>query len=330
MTERLTNERLNELQRLGGYRAAPDPAVLALLADVVIRYPRAKIHWLTDTPEAICNDWYAHRLSGGRLAGMIDKAGSVTSLRSLAGNDLYQFAVDQRRTELPARLFKRIDHLLRSDPDRFLVMLPASDPGPTCWTLIARPATAMFSDRDHALRSLVLAVGLKTLDEEPDAKKQTQFIHVDELDRYVHQMLDRSGRGLTLDQLVRGLVVTYGLDPSIEELPDESTLADRHYAAEAAGVPMGDPPALPTDEYIPLGQKLIDGLTSRQLEIFKRQAEGYSNQREIADLLGCSPATVSAEMGTIRSVLSGLGTREEMPEILAATFTLLYGDEHEL
>ena len=127
MSEPLTDQRLGELQRLGGPRSAADPAVLALLTDVVARYPRAKIHWLTDTPEAIRNDWYAKRLHAGRLASMIDQAGSVAHLRLLAAGDLYQYAVDQRRPELSARLFERLDTLLRSDPDRFMVMVPASD-----------------------------------------------------------------------------------------------------------------------------------------------------------------------------------------------------------
>ncbi len=132
MSEPLTDQRLGELQRLGGPRAAADPAVLALLTDVVARYPRAKIHWLTDTPEAIRNDWYAKRLHAGRLASMIDQAGSVAHLRRLAAGDLYQYAVDQRRPELSARLFERLDTLLRSDPDRFMVMVPpptAAPPG---------------------------------------------------------------------------------------------------------------------------------------------------------------------------------------------------------
>ena len=51
--------------------------------------------------------------------------------------------------------------------------------------------------------------------------------------------------------------ITYGLDPSIEELPDESMLADRHYAAERAGVPMSDSPALPSDDYISAARRLI-------------------------------------------------------------------------
>lgn len=330
MTESLTDDRLNQLQCLGGPRAALDPAVLTLLTVVVSSYPRAKIHWLTDTSEAIGNDWYVQRLGCGRLARMIDQAGSVADLRSLLASDLYQYAVDQLRPELSWRLFERLDELLRSDPDRFMVLIAASAHGATCWTLTARPATAMFSDRDHDLKSLVWAVGLKTLDEKPDAKKQTQFIVADELDRYVYEMLDRSGRGLTLDQLLRGLVVTYGLDPSVEELPDESMLADRHYAAERAGVPMSDPSAVPTDDFAPAARELVERLTERQLEILKRHAEGYTSQREVADLLGCSVATVSAEMATIRTVISGLGTREALPGILAATMTLLYGDDYEL
>jgi DNA-binding NarL/FixJ family response regulator len=329
MTEPLTDKRLAALQRLGGPRASSDAFVLALLTDVVARYPRAKIHWLTDTPEAIRNDWYDKRLRAGRLAGMIDQAGSVAHLRALAASDLYQYAVDQRRPELSARLFERLDAVLRSDPDRFMVRLAASDRGATGWTLTARPAVAMFSDRDPELKSLVWAVGLKTLEEKPDAKKQTQFIAPDELDRYVYEMLDRSARGLTLDQLARGLVITYGLHPSIEELADESMLADRHYAAERSGVPMGDPPVLPTDEYTDIAREVIAALTDRQLQVLKLLRNEYT-LREIAKQLGCALGTVSNDRDRIGAVLSGLSNGEDLHEILAATVKLLYGDDHEL
>jgi DNA-binding CsgD family transcriptional regulator len=329
MTEPLSDERLKELQGLGGRRAAADPAVLALLTDVVARYPRGKIHWLTDAPEAIRNDWYAKRLHRGRLAGMIDQAGSVVHLRRLASGDLYQYAVDERRPELSARLFERVDAVLRSDPDRFMVMMPASDRGATCWTLTPRPASAMFSDRDPELKSLVWAVGLNTLEEKPGAKRQTQFIGPDELGRYVYEMLERSARGFTLDQLARGLAVTYGLDQSLEELPDEALLADRHYAAERAGVPMSDPPALPTDEYTEVAGEVIRALTDRQRKVLKLLREQYT-LREIAEHIGCAPGTVSADRDAIAAVLSGLSNGEDLHEILSATMTLLFGDDNEL
>lgn len=330
MTEPLTDQRLRTLQRLGADRAASDPQILGLLREVVHSHPQERIHWLNDSRDAICNDWYEKRLRRGRLVSMIDKAGSVSGLRALARSDLQQYAVEQLRPELPTRLFARLDALLRAQSDKFTVMLPASSPGATCWTLAGRPAPTMFSERDHELKSLVWAAGLKTLQQEPDAAKQTQFIVADELARYAYEMLERSNRGLTLDQLLRGLVITYGLDPSIEELPDEATLADQFYAAEQAGVPIGDPPALPADDFTGAARQLIDRLTERQLEILKRHAEGYTNQREIAGLLGCSPATISTEMATIRTVISALGTREELTGILAATMTLLYGEDHEL
>src|SRR5207253_494123 len=82
--------------------------------------------------------------------------------------------------------------MLRAHPDKFMVMLPASSRGATCWTLADRRAAAMFSERDHELKSLVWAVGLKTLEQNPDAGKQTQFIVADELARYAYEMLERS------------------------------------------------------------------------------------------------------------------------------------------
>jgi len=103
-------------------------------------YPHARIHWLTESREAILNDWHSKRLlKAGRLAAMIDKASSVGALRKLAASDLQQYANDQRRGELPTRLFKRLDKLLRADPNRFTTMLASAERGSTYWTL-TRPA----------------------------------------------------------------------------------------------------------------------------------------------------------------------------------------------
>ncbi|MHB1835525.1 MAG: RNA polymerase sigma factor, partial [Solirubrobacteraceae bacterium] len=315
MTDPLTDQRLRTLQRLGAHRAASDPQILALLRDVARSHPQERIHWLTDSRDAIYGDWYERRLRRGRLVAMIDKAGSVASLRALARSDLQQYATEQRRPELPTRLFHRLDDLLRATPDRFTVMLPASSPGATCWTLAERPAAAMFSERDPELKSLVWAVGLHTLEQEPDAAKQTQFILADELARYAYEMLERSARGLTLDQLVRGLVLAYGLNPSVEELPDEATLADDFYGAERQGVPLGDPPALPAEDRSDSARELIAALSPRQLEILMRYRDEYT-QREIAEALHCSPATISTEIGRIRTVLLGLGPPEDLQAIL--------------
>jgi DNA-binding CsgD family transcriptional regulator len=176
---------------------------------------------------------------------------------------------------------------------------------------------------------LVWAVGLETLEEEPDAAKQTQFIVANELARYAYEMLERSARGLTLDQLVRGLVLVYGLDPTLEELPDEATLADDFYGGDREGMPLSNPPALPADDRSDAARELIEALSARQLEILKLYRDEYT-QRELAEALDCSPATISTEVGRIREALLGVGTPEDLPAILAATFTLLDGDGHEL
>jgi len=331
MTEPLTDAALRRLKRSGGRQAATDPSVLALLATVANGYPHARIHWLTESREAILNDWHSKRLlKAGRLAAMIDKASSVGALRKLAASDLQQYANDQRRGELPTRLFKRLDKLLRADPNRFTTMLASAERGSTYWTLTSRPATAIFSERDPELKAHVFAVSLKTLDEDPDAGKQSQFIAAGELERYAFEMLDRSARALTLDQLVRGLVVTYGLDPAFEQPPDENDLGGGFYGSERAGVPTLDPPDVPRDDRSAAAQRLIASLTARQLEVLKKFLEGITNQSEIAAALGCSAATISSETGTLRAVISALAPPEEQPEVLHATANLLYGDGHEL
>jgi DNA-binding NarL/FixJ family response regulator len=326
MTQQLTDDRLRRLKRADGHRAASDPLVLKLMANVVNNYRWEEIHWLTDDREDVFHDWYAKRLHRGRLAGMIDKAKSVAHLRNIAAKDLKQYAIDKLRSELPTRLFARLNKLLRSNPDRFKVMLTSNEPGSTYWTLTNRVAAAVFSDRDHELVSLVYGIGLQTLDEAPDASKQTQFISPAELDRYVYEMLESSARGLSLDQLVRGLTLAYDLAPAPVELPDENALADDP-AAGAALATVAEP-SVPLDDRTDAAQRLLELLTDRQVEVLVHLGRGY-NQSQIAKELSCSETVVSHDMRAIREAFAAVGPPEDYTAILASAGILHRGDEHE-
>lgn len=326
MTEQLTDDHLRRLKGAGGHRAASDPRVLKLMADVVNTYRWEEIHWLTDDREAVFHDWYAKRLHRGRLARMIDTAKSVAHLRNIAANDLKQYAIGELRSELPTRLFVRLNKLLRNAPDRFTVMLTSNDPGSTYWTLTARPATAMFSDRDHELLSLVYGIGLQTLDEAPDASKQTQFIAPAELDRYAYEMLEGSARGLSLDQLIHGLTLGYDLTPDQVELPDENALA--HDRAAGAALATSPEPSVPLDDHTDAAQRLLQLLTDRQVEVLIHLGRGY-NQRETAHALRCSESVISADVRAIREALAAVGPPEDHTAILASAGILDRDDEHE-
>jgi DNA-binding NarL/FixJ family response regulator len=250
--------------------------------------------------------------------------------RRLAQADLQQYANDQRRSELPTRLFRRLDQLLHNRPERFTIMLASRERGSTCWMLTERPATAVFSERDGELVSQVLAVALTTLDETPDARKQSQFLSKAELERYAFEMLERSARGLTLDQLVRGLVLAYGLQATFEELPAEDELGTGAAVAERHGIPTLDPPEAPIEAHsAAAAQTMLARLTTRQRGVLKMLLDGIDNQREIASTLHCSPATISNELQTIRAAIEAAAPREEQAELLLAAGNLL-GDGYEL
>ena len=328
MTGALTNQDLRRLRRCGGSAACNDPKILALLSDIVERYPEAKIHWLLrDGRQEILAGWLERRLiAGGRLTAMIDKAWSVRALRAIAAQDLQQYADEQRRGELPTRLFKRLDKLLRADPERFRVMMLSDKPGSTYWTLASRPASAVFSEREQELRAHVFGLALNPLTEAPDAGKQTQFLSAAELDRYAFGMLERTARGLSLDQLLLGLVQAFALKPSFQELPQEDQLDDPPFQAERQGIETHDPPGLPdTNATLPAARALIESLTARQIEVLRRIHTGADNQRAIAAQLGCSPATISAEKSAIARALSACAAPTEQVEVLAITIKLLDG-----
>jgi len=326
MSTPLTDADLRRLKRGSAQQIANEPRILALLADVVDRYPQGKIHWLSDSRDELLGDWLAGRLMRqGRLQAMIDKASSANSLRALAAADFQQHAIEQRRRELPTRLFRRLNALLRANPGRFKIMLAAGKPGPTYWTLTDRPANAIFSERDRELRGHVFAVALDTLEEEADADNQTQFISAAELNRYAFEMLDGTARGLTLDQLVLGLVQAYGLQIRHEELPDEDRLDDAPDASERSGVPThDDPPASPEAGDVDVARAVIAALTPRQIKVLR----GLFDERrpsEIAAALECSPATISAEKDAIAAVITAYAALDEQVPLLNAIRNLLYG-----
>jgi DNA-binding NarL/FixJ family response regulator len=327
VSEALSDEDLRQLRRAGGAAACNDPKILALLTEIVERYPKEKIHWLlTGGREEILGGWIEGRLARGRLAAMIDMARSVRALRAIAAQDLQQYAKDERRGELPTRLFKRLDKILHTSTERFQVMVPSKKRGSTYWTLASRPASAIFSEREQELRAHVFAIGLTILPEDPDAEKQTQFLSATELRRYAYQMLERTARGLSLDQLVLGLVQTYGLKPALQELADEDLLDDHPFAGEREHIPTGDPPEPPDSKATLAAQALIDALTPCQIQLLKLLHAGQDTQADIAGQLGCSQATISSEKSAIAAALSKCAAdREQQIAVISTTIKLLDG-----
>jgi hypothetical protein len=137
-------------------------------------------------------------------------------------------------------------------------------------------------------------------------------------------MLERTARGLTLDQLVLGLVQAYGLRIQHEELPDENLLGDAPNASERSRVPTYDPPAPPETNYIEAARLFIAALTPRQIHVLRGLLEEQS-QREIATALICSPATISSEKDAIAAALAACAAPDEQVPVLNATANLLYG-----
>jgi len=317
----LTAEDLLALQRAGGPRASEDPRILALLADVASKHPRAKIHWLPEDSEEVLGGWCAARLASGRLANLIDKAESVRALRSMLAKDLQQYANEVRRRNLPTKLYKRMHAILTSSPDRYQPVLATKNPGSTSWTLAARPAAAIFSGEDAELIAHVFAVALKPLQEDPLAKKQSQFLTPTELERYVSEMLERTARGVSLDQLTRGLVLTYNLEPTFTELPDESALGDEPRESEPPGIRRVEGPALPDPEDAG-AHALLDALTERQIQVLG-DLHLKVHQSETAKRLRCSAATISNELDAIGAVLMRWPEREEQLRVLRQTIDLL-------
>jgi DNA-binding NarL/FixJ family response regulator len=254
---------------------------------------------------------------------ILDRSTTPGQLRALARKDIDQYWAGRRRRELLPRLFKRIDQLLRGDPNTFTVLADAARPGAVCWTLTAQPANALFSERDYELYSHVAALNLKTLEENPNANKQTQFLSMAELRRYVTGMLDGCGRALSVDQLARGLQIYYHLEPSSEELPDENALSDRDRDTYIASVATHDDHDTPGADASTKATTLLKTMTPRQRTILEKLLEDRQ-PIEIAAELGVSQGTVSAEKDLIaQAVQQQCPDRYDQREMLAATAEIL-------
>jgi DNA-binding NarL/FixJ family response regulator len=329
MTTRLTDDDLRRLKIKTAGHPAGDERVRALLSEIVASCPLSKIHWLEESREDILAGWLAERLLGGRLQAMIDKARHVGALRKIAEEDLHQYAAIQRRGELPTRLFKRLDKLLRANPQRYSPLMPSVNAGSTYWTLTSRPANAIFSERDHELLSHVFAVGLNTLEESVDAGKQTQFLIHSELDRYTYEMLERSARGLSLDQLVRGLVLAYALDPQMQEFPDADALEEQLGSSATTGVENSDVADPPDAGIETAARTFVADLTPRQAVLLRGILHDQS-QQVIANELGCSTATLSAEKDAMAQAITALVSPEERTALIKIVLELLgaKGENH--
>ncbi|HUA73284.1 MAG TPA: hypothetical protein VL988_00840 [Solirubrobacteraceae bacterium] len=329
MSAALTDRDLRRLKLAGAEGACGDPSVLALLADVIARHPRHKIHWLPDDTDEVLAGWIAARLFHGRLAELIDRSSSIKGLRADLVRDLQQYANDERAGELPTRLFKRLEALLPGDPARYTIMIPSTSPGSTYWTLTLRPAVAIFSPREKELRAHVHALNLKILPQKPMAKKQTQFLTPRELDRYAHGMLERTARGLSLDQLVLGLTEAFALKPTSEPLPEEDLLGRHPFEAERHGIATADPPGLPDDPAAgSAAQALLDMLTDRQRDVLAAlPALGGKEltQRALAERLGCSPPSIDNDRHAIASALASCAEPEQEIQVLRKALDLIDG-----
>jgi DNA-binding CsgD family transcriptional regulator len=329
MSAPLTDRDLCRLKLAGTERACENPSVLALLAHVIARHPRRKIHWLPADSEEVLAGWIAARLLHGRLAELIDRSSSIKGLCAGLVDDLQQYANDERAGELPTRLYKRLQALLPGDPARYTIMIASTSPGSTYWTLTERPAVAIFSPRANELRAHVYALDLKTLPQKPMARKQTQFLTPQELDRYAYGMLERTARGLSLDQLVLGLTDAFALKPTSEPLPEEDLFGERPFEAERHGIATADPPGLPADPATtPAAQALLATLTDRQRDVLTALpalADGELTQRALAERLGCSPGSIDSDRGAIASALAGCAEPEQQIEVLRQALDLIDG-----
>jgi hypothetical protein len=320
----LDDEALLRLKRIGGAHACEDRRILSLLRELAITHPREKIHWLGTDTEEILGGWVAQRLASGRLANLIDKAASVRGLRSMLTKDLQAYANEVRRRELPTKLFKRLKKLLEDNPERFTPVLASAKPGSTYWTLTELPARAVFSGDDAELVAHVFAVALVILEQDPEAKKETQFLSPRELNRYATQMLKRTARGVSPDQLVRGLDRAYGLTPTFTELPREDLLEDDSEQGETQPIQLLAAPAPFDDQHTSEGHSFLEALTPRQLEVLKDLPPASVKQTETAARLGCSPATISSEIDAIAAALTKWPERDEQIDVLRQAIILLH------
>jgi hypothetical protein len=276
----------------------PSPEILKLLRDVVHWMVRGGLplsyspygSWNDEAEEDLFQGWMTDRLVTGGLLSMVDRARTAGALRRMAELSLRQWLLNQRTRSQAQNLYWRLRDLLAKD-EQFVRVRDAHREADSSWALADAPDAGDWTGDDRRLLSVAWSLGdFEVVRYKPEAKKLSPLLSTPELTRFAAGMLSACGR-LTLAQLVRALELRFDL----------------------VGIDVGDldaveepkQPQLDVDEEVVLGQTvaaIMSQLTRRQAQVVL-ETRAELTLDEMAEALGCSPATISNEQRRIAALV---------------------------
>lgn len=252
--------------------------------------------WDRDAEEEVFADWLAARLLGtGQLAALLHRSGTPAACSRAAEAYLRRHLINRLERSHATNLYRRLRDLLREEPQRFTVLVPAEREHHVVWKLAQQGDVAPWQGEEDDLVALAWGLGeFETIRYREDAKKLSPVLERDELLRFVSGLMAAAGAGLPLGRLVRVIVRRFNLEPVAEESLEE----------------IGHEPAVP-DAVIEdvhaadLARAALAELTERQSEVLREWLRQRS-VRDIAEDLHLSVGTVSNEQAAVSAVLSRL------------------------
>lgn len=273
--------------------------------------------WDNEAAEEVFSGWYADRLLGrGHLQELLDRAGTVAALRSLAHRSLRQHLINAADRSQTHNLFRRVLAIL-DEGDQYELVANAARRQDRWFALATqRPKPSPWSGSDPDLVAHTWALGDFTIIRyRAAATKLSPVLDTAELDRLLTGLLHRTEAALTPTLLMRALRHRFDLGET-----QTATLDDPEH-------PLTPPPVSePADAALLRGdtaRAIVAELTPRQRDILLR-----SSTHPVAALaasLACSVGTIVNEQRRIGSLIDRLSEdQEEREELLNAVADALY------
>ena len=266
--------------------------------------------WDADAEDEVLGDWIVDRLlAKGQLAALLHQAATPSSFARLGELYLRRHLINRLAPTQARNIYGRVREML----DRDSAFEPAETAG--YWRLVDS-SPPPFGGSEQALFRVAWGLGqFETIQFREDAKKLSHLLESSELHRFISGLLRESGYSLTLDQLMRVLVMRFNLEPyGFEPLESFEQL-----------LPGPDPAAVEVVSAQTAAVAALTELSARQAEVLRLWLSDLT-VRQIADELKVSIGTVSAEQRVISTTLGRISDSEgaSRPLVLNALRDLLF------
>lgn len=319
----MTDKRLRELRHLHRHDRAIPADLLALLQEVASKFVRLRLlppsyspygRWDAEAAEEILQSWLADRLIGrGNLQRMLDQASTAAAFRAMAERSLRQHLIGQKSRSQLGNTFHRAAALLEGD-ESFERFAEAAQRHRIYWGLAEWEDPPLFAGDENLLLANAWSLGDFTVVRyRTDAKKLPPVLPGEELRRFLLGLLGAVGECLTLAQIMRVIEARFDLGESTIEQLDAAADVEPEEAVDEIGLREA-------------ALLVLQQLTSRQAEVLAGRHDGQTLE-ELAERLGCSPATIFNEEKRIRLLVEAEAeSPADAKELLKILADLLYSE----